>query len=423
MPLRSNGARPLRIVHVAPAYAPLVGGAERLLQAVSERLVERGHEVTVLTFDCATLHDLHAQRGAGLPAVETINGVRVVRVNPAGGAVNHAQEWWIRRPGGWRSLSWLFGGQTWPLDRPSGLGTLFPLARMQADVVTSLNWYFGMAYWVCRPKFLRRVPRVGIPIMHLEADWAYNPLLPRMLSDCDSVIVCTDAERDFVAERGARDIQVAGCGVDPTAFEHRNGAEVRGRYGIGDRPVVGFVGRQELRKGVPTLIDAMRIVWQQSPEAMLLLAGQSAHRDSAVTAAIAALSPENRTKVVLVDDFADDELPSIMDACDVIALPSVNESFGLVLIEGWACSKPVIGADIAATRCVIDNGVDGFTVKPFDASDLAASILELVRDPEKRARFGERGREKVMARYTWDRVTDAWEAAFRRATAGSRRSA
>jgi len=422
MPQTSNGARPLRIVHVAPAYAPLVGGAERLLQSVSERLVQRGHDVTVLTFDCATLHDLHAQRGAGLPPVEIINGVRVVRVNPAGGTLNRAQEWWIQRPGGWRSLSWLFGGQTWPLDRPSGLGTLFPLARMEADVVTSLNWYFGMAYWVCRPKFLRRVPRVAIPIIHMEAEWAHNPLLPRLLSDCESVIVCTDAERDFVADRGARDIQVAGCGVDPEQFEHRNGAEIRARYGIGNRPVVGFVGRQETRKGVPTLIDAMRFVWERVPDAMVLLAGQSAHRDPAVSAAIAALSAENRAKVVLVDDFANTDLPSIMDACDVLTLPSVNESFGLVLIEAWACSKPVIGADIAATRCVIDDGVDGFTVKPFDAEDLAAKILELVTDSEKRARFGERGREKVMARYTWDRVTDAWEAALRRAAAPSRPS-
>jgi glycosyltransferase involved in cell wall biosynthesis len=47
----------LRIVHTTPSSAPLVGGAERLLQAVSERLVERGHDVTVLTFDCATMRD------------------------------------------------------------------------------------------------------------------------------------------------------------------------------------------------------------------------------------------------------------------------------------------------------------------------------------------------------------------------------
>ena len=108
-------------------------------------------------------------------------------------------------------------------------------------------------------------------------------------------------------------------------------------------------------------------------------------------------------------------MPALLDACDVLALPSVEESFGLVMIEAWACKKPVIGADIASTRCIIEPGVDGLTVKPFDAADLAAKLLELITDPEKRASFGERGQRKVLARYTWDRVTDAWETAFRRA--------
>jgi glycosyltransferase involved in cell wall biosynthesis len=153
------------------------------------------------------------------------------------------------------------------------------------------------------------------------------------------------------------------------------------------------------------------------------MAGQSAHRDKNVNAAIAALCPENRGKVVLIDNFADGDLPSIMDACDVLTLPSVEESFGLVMLEAWVCGKAVIGADIASTRCIIEPGVDGLTVKPFDAEDLCAKIMALIADPAKRARFGERGREKVLARYTWDKVTNAWEAAFKRAAANSRHSA
>ena len=410
-----NGARPLRIVHVSPAYAPLVGGAERLLQSVSDRLVERGHDVTVVTFDCATMRDFHSRSGAGLPPDERVNGVRVLRVNPVGGPVVRAQRWVGRRRGGWRVSSWFFGSDLWPLDVPNGLGTLLPLARIDADVITSVNWFFGAAYWVCRRRHLRRTPRVAIPVLHIEREWAHNPMLPRMFSDCDGVIVMTDAERDFVATRGGRDIAVAGCGVDPTRFARRDGNVVRARYSIGDRPIVGFVGRQDPLKGVPTLIEAMQLVWQQFPDAVLMLAGQSAHRDPAVNDSIARLSPDRRLNVVLADDFSDADLPSIMDACDVLALPSVEESFGLVMIEAWACQKPVIGADIASTRCIVDSGVDGLTVKPFDANDLAAKLLELLSDPAKRTSFGKRGREKVLARYTWDRVTDQWEAAFRRA--------
>jgi len=410
-------------VHVTPAYAPLVGGCERLLQSVSDRLVERGHDVTVITFDCATMLDFTSPNGAGLPRDERVNGVRVIRVNPFGGQLNRLHQWWLKQPGGWRSSTWLMGDDLWPLELPAGIGLMRPLARVPADVVTSVNWYFGAAFWVCRPRYLRRTPRVAIPVLHIERQWAHNPLLPRLFSECEGVIVMTDAERDFIAERGGREIAVGGCGVDPSRFERRDGSAIRRRHNLGDRPVVGFVGRQDLLKGVPTLIEAMQTVWQHSPDAVLLMAGQSAHRDKAVNDAIAALSSENREKVVLLDDFADSDLPSILDACDLLALPSVEESFGLVMIEAWACGKPVIGADIASTRCIIDPGVDGLTVTPFDASDVACKLLELINDPAKRACFGERGRQKVLSRYTWDRVTDAWEAAFQRAAALSRPSA
>jgi glycosyltransferase involved in cell wall biosynthesis len=79
----------------------------------------------------------------------------------------------------------------------------------------------------------------------------------------------------------------------------------------------------------------------------------------------------------------------------------------------------VIGGDIASTRCVIDRGVDGLTATPFDASDLAEKILVLLADPATRACFGERGRAKVLSRYTWERVTDTWERTLAGAAGGA----
>ena len=221
-------------------------------------------------------------------------------------------------------------------------------------------------------------------------------------------------------ERGASSIAVAGCGVDPGRFAQRDGARIRARYGIGDRLVVGFVGRQDTAKGVPTLIEAMHTVWRRFPDAVLLLAGQTAHREPAVTKLLAALSNADRARVVQIDDFADKDGPSIMDACDVLALPSAEESFGLVMIEAWMCGKPVIGADIASTRCIIDSGVNGWTAKPYDEESLADRILDLLANPARRLSFGDRGRAKALARYTWDRVTDVWEETLERAAGRGR---
>jgi len=397
----------------------MVGGAERLLQSVSERLVERGHEVTVLTFDCATQLDFWTSKPAGLPREETLNGVRVVRVPTAPGKLQRMYEWWLDRPGGWRTAGWVVGMDDWALVGPSGVNMLLPIASLRADVVTAVNWCYSATYWACLPRALRRVPRVGVPIFHIECDWTSSPHYDRMLRNCDASIVFTEAERDFVAARGGRSIAVAGAGADPSRFEQRDGARIRAQYGIGDRPVIGFVGRQDKFKGAETLIDAMRIVWRQMPNAMLLMAGQSAHRDSAVSRALDALPDCDGAKVILIDDFADADGPSVIDACDIVALPSVEESFGIVFVEAWMCGKPVIGGDIASTRCVIDRGVDGLTATPFDAQDLSSKILDLLADPAKRACFGARGREKALARYTWDRVTDIWETTLLTAAGGA----
>ena len=388
-----------------------------MLQAVSERLVERGPDVTVLTFNCATMPDFLSPRGSGLTPTEMINGVRVTRVGPASPRFHKFHQWWLKQRGGWRTSSWLFGDDVWPLRPPSGVGLVMPLARMKADVVVSVNWHFGMSYWVCPPRQLRRTPRVAFPILHIEREWAQNPIYSRMFRNCDGVIVCTDAERDFVRERGGQSIAVSGAGVDPRRFVRRDGAAIRARYGIGDRAVVGFVGRQDVSKGVPTLIEAMRTVWRHFPDTVLLFAGQSAHRDPNVTRTLAALADRDHARIVFIDDFDQRDAASIMDACDLLALPSVEEAFGLVMIEAWMCGKPVIGADIASTRCIVESGVDGWTAKPHDAPSLADRILDLLADPAKRARFGERGRAKVLSRFTWDRVTDVWESALRRAAA------
>jgi glycosyltransferase involved in cell wall biosynthesis len=390
-----------------------------MTQAVSERLSARGHQVTVLTFDCASQRDLGSPTGAGLPAAEWLNGVRILRHSPSGGALGRLHRWWRRRRGGYRTSEWLLG-KDWEFltGRPSGMAMLGPILDLRPSVVVGINWCFGVAYWTALAARLGRFPHVAIPVMHFERPWAQREVYRTLLRRSHAAIALTEPEAEFFRSRGARHTVVAGAGVDPSRFTAPEGAAVRARLGLGTSPVVGFVGRQDILKGVPTLIEAMRIVWQSAPDAMLLLAGPAGHRDHHVTAALEALDPLLRGRIRFLDDFADSDTPSIMAATDLLAQPSVEDGFGLVLVEAWMCERPVIGADIAATRMVIDHGRDGWLVQPFQPVELAGRILQLLGDRGMRRAFGRAGREKVLARYTWDRVTDRWEDTYRRAVEG-----
>jgi glycosyltransferase involved in cell wall biosynthesis len=170
------------------------------------------------------------------------------------------------------------------------------------------------------------------------------------------------------------------------------------------------------QKGVTRLLAAMPLVWEAVPEARLLLAGprlpDASTEDRAFREALEALPEPRRPQAIHIGAFAEQDKASIFDACDVFAMPSTSESFGIVFLEAWVRGKPVIGARIGAVASVIHDGVDGILVPPDSVRALADAVVALLRHPERRAAMGEAGRRKTLERFTWDRITDRLEGVY-----------
>ena len=231
----------------------------------------------------------------------------------------------------------------------------------------------------------------------------------------------TEHEKQFVQKRSTRDhAHVIGAGVDPRAFAAADGGDIRRRYGVGDAPLVGFVGRLTTPKGVLTLLHAMTRVWAEAPNARLLLAGaapaHAGHARDEVTEALAALPAVDRARVIVVRDFSDAEKASLFDALDVFAMPSIAESFGISYkSQAWMRKKAVIGSRIGSMQCVIDEGVDGRSSNKATPKTSGRAILCLLSNPELRDQMGSRGYAKTMANFTWDRITEKVEGIYRAA--------
>jgi len=99
-------------------------------------------------------------------------------------------------------------------------------------------------------------------------------------------------------------------------------------------------------------------------------------------------------------------------ACQVLCVPSIQESFGGVYTEAWSFGKPVIGARIPAVTDVIDDGVDGFLVEQHPA-EIADRIVLLLEDESAAQCMGAAGKAKVVRRYTWDVIAQRTLAAYR----------
>ena len=400
----------MRILHITPDYHPAVGGAELHIKELSERLVRRGHDVTVLAMNSRGLVD---DNGNSLKARELINRVKVKRVNNT----YELHQRLLSMRGAYRML-----GLALTRDRlnmlsisPFSPRALWITLRAEADIVAVINWYHGsLAAQTCLARGLRDFALVGMPLFHTEREWTGSPLFTRMLERCDAIAVNTDHEKRFIEARSSqRNTHVMGAGVEPSLFAKADGRRIRTQYSIGESPLVGYVGRMSPSKGVVTLIEAMKIVWQSRPEVRLLLAGSGLPStekcDDEVRTAFAALSEAERSRIVGISRFTDEEKPSIFAALDVFAMVSVAESFGIGYLEAWMCKKPVIGSRIGSTGCVIQNGVDGTLVTPGDAEELAKSLLQLLSDHDACEQMGRAGYSKTLAHFTWEKVTDRVE--------------
>jgi glycosyltransferase involved in cell wall biosynthesis len=398
----------MRVLHAVQAYYPAIGGSEWLMKNVSERLVSRyGDEVSVLTTNAYRPEAFTHTAGPFMPpGVENINGVMIRRFQVFNGLQMFRR---LLAQGSHRLKlpfnDWLRTIQNGPLIH--GMPTA--IAQADAQVVFATAFPFLHMYHALTGARRGNMPIVFLGAIHVANKWDYDrKMMYKAIQQADAYIAHTTFERDHLVQRGidAEKITVIGAGVDADDFINADGTVFRKKHGWGDKPVVGVLARQSALKRLDILLRAMPRVWEKHPDAHLLMAGARTSFSPNIDRMIHALAPEQRDRVTVINDFSEGEKPDLLMACDVLAHPSANESFGIVFLEAWACGKPVIGAREGAVPSVVDDGYDGLLFNYPDPNSLAKAILELLANPSLRNKLGQAGREKTLSNYTWDIVTE-----------------
>jgi glycosyltransferase involved in cell wall biosynthesis len=164
-------------------------------------------------------------------------------------------------------------------------------------------------------------------------------------------------------------------------------------------PLVGNVAALAAHKGQRHLVAAAARVVRDAPDARFLIVGEGELHE-ALDRQIKELGLERHVRLA---GFRDDAI-GLMKSFDVFVMSSVTEGLGSAVLEAMACARPVVGTRAGGIPEAVVDGETGDLVPPHDEAALAAAIVRLLADPERRARYATAGRARVMDTFSVDQL-------------------
>ncbi|MGD9874772.1 MAG: glycosyltransferase family 4 protein [Kiritimatiellia bacterium] len=254
----------------------------------------------------------------------------------------------------------------------------------------------------------KNVPFVLSPVHHPRwKTWRHREFI-KIYREADAVISLSEGEKTLLVELGVDESRITVAGAGPFVEEHSFPAQFLARNGI-TGPFVLFLAQHFDYKGYRQLLQAMPAVWARFPDVHFVFMGTPVGGSEKHYELFAA-----ETRVHRIVEVSPQEKTDALSACSVFCMPSLQESFGIVYVEAWCFNKPVIGCGIPSVASVIDNGVNGLLVGQ-DPNDIAEKICWLLDHPEQMEMMGRNGAAKAAGVYSWNRVMEKTEQAYRKA--------
>jgi len=375
-----------------PAWA--YGGIPRLVYGLSRALTERGHQVEVLTTDT-----LDRSRRVAVKE-QDLFGVRVRRLPNLSNRLAYDHQLFL----------------------PMGLQAAAAEAVERADVVHLHGHWHLLNNAAVAAATARSVPVVMTPngtlLPHERKEGikrVWDAVLGRqVLSAVSRFVAVSKAEITQFRSAGiaASSVDLVHNGLDLAEFEELPPrGSFRDKCGLGDRPLVLYLGKLTPRKGVDHLVEATSQL--QNQDAVLVVAGNDMGVRAPLERQVRELGIGNRVRFLgLVT--GPERLAALADA-DVLVYPSTKEIFGLVPFEGLLCGTPAVVTDDCGCGELVADARAGELVRYGDSRALARALDRLLADPRRRAAMVARGRAYIGKHFTWERIGLQTERVYERA--------
>jgi glycosyltransferase involved in cell wall biosynthesis len=352
----------MRIIHITPYYPPHLGGMENTVKELVERTAKMGLDICVYTSD-----------EDGKKKLTLKNSLIVHRLKS------------IKIPG-------------IPLIIPQLPFRLFSVIDKNTIIHVHyiLNPFIDLGVVVSKMKKGKIVTQVHIdpqpsgPFGFLNP--AYKRLFWKRIFSLSDVVICqTEDYLELISVKYS--VEPNKCVIIPSGVDLKKFNTVNKHKGSDEIRDLLFVGRLSKQKNLDMLLSAFKLL-QKECELTLHIVGDGERRKMIQQR----IAKENLRNVILHGRVSDEELRNLYQKSDIFVLPSLYESFPLVLLEAMASGLPIVASDIPGIRSVV--GGCGILVKPTP-ENFASAIAKLIKNESLREELIRKGKEKVKS-YDWD---------------------
>ncbi len=377
----------MRILTTLYYYRPHYSGLTVYTERLARRLVERGHQVTILT----------SRYDRRQPRLEQADGLTIRRLTVAmrlsKGVILPTLSLWAGR-----------------LARTHDVVHVH-VPQLDAAPISLLAKAFGRPVVLTYHCDLRLPPS---PVNWLAArvsrlaDWVTATAADAVVANTRDYAEASPFLRHFLHK-----LVVIPPPVEVPPICEETVARLRHELGITPGQVlIGMVARLAAEKGAEVLARALPRVLERHPGARVLYVGQHENvlGEEPYARRLEPLLQSLGNHWTFLGVISDEEKAAIYRMCDVTVLPSLNstESFGMVQVESMLCGTPVVASDLPGVRAATTTTGMGLVVPPGDADALARGLLQVLERPQD----FRKDPEAVRRAYGSERAAEAYEALF-----------
>ena len=378
----------MKILCISQRFYPAFGGAERMMEEISDHMSSR-HDITVLTTNTINLNGFwNTDQNNTVHEAKNLKKYSIIRCDVTTPSIvtNELQDFpfAINVPGPFSIKMWnyLFSEIK---DFDLLIGSAFPYNHLIPTLLAS-------------KKFNK--PSICIPHIHLEFPEHYmTGFRLSLLDNFDAITVNTNYEKSQLIKHKIQEekVSIVPPSIDIQSWQNLLKIDLCKKFNTPrDSVFVLYIGYKSDEKGIFFLIESMKNLWQKNMKIELITVGLETQEFQSFLKSQSKKIQEHIHNFSVVDE---DFKKSLVISCDIFALPSKSESFGIVYLEAWICQKPVIGCNIGAVSELIKNNSDGFLVEFGNKKQLCEKLEQLIHDPQLQAKLGKNGYDKVHQKY------------------------